>query len=74
MSYFENKYRQDFFTGTVILDLDEDDLHGIATRVVENLVLSDQVEPEHQNAILHALLGPHRYTIAYTCIFSRSMQ
>ncbi|XP_067140255.1 band 3 anion transport protein-like [Centruroides vittatus] len=47
--------------GTVLLDLEEKDLPGIAQKVVENLVATDQLKPENQGAVLRALLLRHRH-------------
>lgn len=47
--------------GTVLLDLEEKDLPGIAQKVVENMVATNQLMPENQGAVLRALLLRHRH-------------
>lgn len=47
--------------GTVLLDLEEKDLTGIANRVVGNMVLTEQISPENHGAVLRALLLRHRH-------------
>ncbi|XP_076327328.1 band 3 anion transport protein-like [Tachypleus tridentatus] len=47
--------------GTVLLDLEEKDLPGIAYRVVELMVVNDQIKPEHRGPVLRALLLRHKH-------------
>ncbi|XP_014681091.1 PREDICTED: anion exchange protein 2-like [Priapulus caudatus] len=46
--------------GTVLLDLEEKDLSGVATRVVDNMVITDQIKENDQGAVLRALLLKHK--------------
>lgn len=47
--------------GTVLLDLEERDLAGIAYKVVENMVVTDQLHPDNRGAVMRALLLRHRH-------------
>uniref|UniRef100_A0A1E1X3D4 Anion exchange protein n=1 Tax=Amblyomma aureolatum TaxID=187763 RepID=A0A1E1X3D4_9ACAR len=47
--------------GTVLLDLEEKDLTGIANKVVDNMVLTEQIPPESHGAVLRVLLLRHRH-------------
>lgn len=47
--------------GTVLLDLEEKDLPGIAYRIVENMVITDQIKSEQRGAVMRALLLRHRH-------------
>lgn len=47
--------------GTVLLDLEEKDLTGIANRVVDNMVLTEQIPAESHGSVLRALLLRHRH-------------
>lgn len=45
----------------MLLDLEKFDLPSIAEAVVENMVISDQLEQENSNKVLAALLLRHRH-------------
>uniref|UniRef100_A0A147BN19 Anion exchange protein n=3 Tax=Ixodes ricinus TaxID=34613 RepID=A0A147BN19_IXORI len=47
--------------GTVLLDLEEKDLTGIANRVVDNMVHTEQIPAESHGSVLRALLLRHRH-------------
>lgn len=47
--------------GTVLLDLEEKDLPGIAYRVVEAMVVNDQIKPDDKGAVMRALLVRHKH-------------
>lgn len=47
--------------GTVLLDLEKFDLPSIAQAVVENMVLTDQLDQEDSKKVLTALLLQHRH-------------
>lgn len=47
--------------GTVLLDLEEKDLPGIAYRVVEAMVINDQIKPDDKGAVMRALLVRHKH-------------
>lgn len=47
--------------GAVLLDLEEKDLQGIATRVVEHMVACDQVPADQKEAVINTLLLRHRH-------------
>lgn len=47
--------------GTVLLDLEEKDLTGIANKVVDNMVLTEQIPHESHGAVLRVLLLRHRH-------------
>ncbi|GAB6019826.1 hypothetical protein CHUAL_001367 [Chamberlinius hualienensis] len=47
--------------GTVLLDLEEKELPGIAYRVVEHMVINDQIKLEDKAAVMRALLLRHRH-------------
>uniref|UniRef100_A0A2R5LMG1 Anion exchange protein n=1 Tax=Ornithodoros turicata TaxID=34597 RepID=A0A2R5LMG1_9ACAR len=47
--------------GTILLDLEEKDLTGIANKVVDNMVLSEQISAENHGAVLRVLLLRHRH-------------
>ncbi|CAG0916883.1 unnamed protein product [Notodromas monacha] len=44
----------------VLLDLEADDMTGVVNRVVEQLVISDQIHPEDRGAVLRTLLLRHK--------------
>ncbi|XP_014668379.1 PREDICTED: band 3 anion transport protein-like isoform X2 [Priapulus caudatus] len=46
--------------GTVLLDLEETTLSGVATRVVDNMSTTDQIREEDRGAVLKALLLKHK--------------
>ncbi|XP_022249553.1 anion exchange protein 2-like [Limulus polyphemus] len=47
--------------GILLLDLEENGLPDIAYRIVETVVLNDQVKPEHQADMIRVLLLRHRH-------------
>ncbi|XP_042897163.1 band 3 anion transport protein [Parasteatoda tepidariorum] len=55
------KLRQCLEQGSVLLDLDEKDFFSVAQRVVENLVVTDQIEPDEKEYILQILMNRHRH-------------
>ena len=63
--YFHPKITFQPFPGTVLLDLDCDDLSGIANIVVDKFVAEDQLNPEHKGAVLKAILLKHKYVQGY---------
>ena len=48
-------------SGAVLLDLEEQDLQGIANRVVEYMVACDQIPAEQKEAVVNTLLLKHRH-------------
>ena len=48
-----------FFSGSILLDLEADDLSGIVTRVTEQLVMDDLLNPESQGKVIATLLLKH---------------
>ena len=47
--------------GAVLLDLDENDLPNIATRVVDHMVACDQIPPDQRDAVIKILLLKHKH-------------
>lgn len=45
--------------GTVLLDLDEEDLPSIAAAIVDNMIATNQLTAQYREPILHALLLRH---------------
>ncbi|ELT89580.1 hypothetical protein CAPTEDRAFT_78542, partial [Capitella teleta] len=52
--------RQCLQQGAVIMDLEAEDLTSIVNHVVDQMVITDQLEPENRGAVLQALLLKHR--------------
>lgn len=44
----------------MLLDLEADDMMGVVNRVVEQMVISDQIHPEMRGAVMRTLLLRHR--------------
>ncbi|XP_072047600.1 band 3 anion transport protein-like isoform X2 [Amphiura filiformis] len=47
--------------GSVLLDLEENELSNIFHRIVDNMITSDQVPVEHQGEVLRSLLLKHKH-------------
>lgn len=44
-----------------MLDLEENDLMGIITRIVDDMVQGDQIQPELREKVLQTLILRHRH-------------
>uniref|UniRef100_A0A8C6L8U2 Anion exchange protein n=1 Tax=Nothobranchius furzeri TaxID=105023 RepID=A0A8C6L8U2_NOTFU len=62
--------RKTIFHSAMLLGLDQNTLPGIAQRVVEQMLISDQIKAEDRVNVLRVLLLPHRYP--HTCLTSVS--
>uniref|UniRef100_A0A8C6LE89 Anion exchange protein n=1 Tax=Nothobranchius furzeri TaxID=105023 RepID=A0A8C6LE89_NOTFU len=60
--------RKTIFHSAMLLGLDQNTLPGIAQRVVEQMLISDQIKAEDRVNVLRVLLLPHRYP--HTCLTS----
>lgn len=49
------------FSGTVLLDLEQFDIHSIVETIVENMVITDQLPRSEKDTVVDALLLKHRH-------------
>lgn len=52
-----------WLVGTLILDLEAEDLPSIVNYVVNDMVIHDHIKSEHKGKVLKTLLMKHKYVI-----------
>ena len=48
------------FPGAILLDLEAEDLPTIVNQIVEQLVITDQLDPEDKGKVIKSLLLKHK--------------